>query len=349
VTHRRFVGPNLVSLVRCSLAALLAAIVLGGCSQPKADPAGGDELAGEEAADGGARGADERLSLVMIPKATQATFWNSVRRGAERAATEFGVDLAWMGPARDNDRAEQKKVLQQFLNEGVDGILLAPTDSKALIPDVQTAKAKHIPVLIFDSAIEGEAGTDFISFVATDNEAAGRLGGKHLMSLIGNGGKAILFRHMEGHASTMAREEGALEELTAGGAELLVDNRFSGETSVAAMSTAIAMMDQINAADGVFASNQTSAEGMLLALRQTNLAGRIKFVGFDSSEPLVDGLRNGEISALVVQDPDNMGYTSVKLMVDHLRGREIEPTVNTSVHLVTQENMDDAEIAPLLQ
>jgi ribose transport system substrate-binding protein len=115
------------------------------------------------------------------------------------------------------------------------------------------------------------------------------------------------------------------------------------------MSTAIAMMDQINAADGVFASNQTSAEGMLLALRQTNLAGRIKFVGFDSSEPLVDGLRNGEISALVVQDPDNMGYTSVKLMVDHLRGREIEPIVNTSVHLVTQENMDDAEIAPLLQ
>jgi ribose transport system substrate-binding protein len=209
--------------------------------------------------------------------------------------------------------------------------------------------AKRIPVLIFDSAIDGEAGTDFISYVATDNEAAGRLGGKHLMELIGSGGKAILFRHMEGHASTTAREAGALDEMTSGGAEMLVDNRYSGQTSVAAMTTAMNMIDQIRAADGIFASNQTSAEGLLLALRQNNLAGKIKFVGFDSSPLLIQGLRDGEIAALVVQDPDNMGYTSVKLMVDHLRGRAIEPVVNTSVHLVTQENMDDAEIAPLLK
>lgn len=323
--------------------ALLAVTALAACSKPAATPATGS--GGSDAAEAD----DGKITLVMIPKATQATFWNSVRQGAENAAKEFNVDLTWKGPARDNDRAEQKKVIQQFTNEGYDGILLAPTDSVVLAPDAHTAMAKNIPVLIFDSAIEGEPGVDFISFVATDNEAAGRLGGKHLMELVGQGGKTVLFRHMEGHASTTARESGALDEMKSAGANVLVDNRYSGETSVEAQNAAMNMIDVIRDADGIFASNQTSAEGLLLALRQTNLAGKIKFVGFDSSELLVQGLRDGHISALVVQDPVNMGYTSVKLMVDHLNGQKIEPVVNTSVHLVTPENMNDPEIAPLLR
>jgi ribose transport system substrate-binding protein len=298
-----------------------------------------------------AKGGAAKLHLVMVPKATQATFWNSVRSGAERAAREFDVDLTWKGPSRDNDSSEQKKVLQQFTNEGIDGILLAPVDSVALAPDAQIAMSKDIPVLIFDSAIDGEVGTDFISFVATDSSAAGRLGGKHLMELVGKGGKTVLFRHMEGHASTQAREQGALDEMHAADADVLVENRYSGETSVEAMKTALNMIDQIREADGIFASNQTSAEGLLLALRQTNLAGKIKFVGFDSSPLLVDGLKNGEIAALVVQDPVDMGYKSVKLMVEYLKDKDakIAAVVNTGAHLVTAENMDEPEIAALLK
>jgi ribose transport system substrate-binding protein len=109
------------------------------------------------------------------------------------------------------------------------------------------------------------------------------------------------------------------------------------------------MIDVIREAGGVFASNQTASEGLLLALRQNNLAGKVKVVGFDSSPLLVEGVRNGEIDALVVQDPVKMGYTSVKLMVDHLDGKPIEELVNTEAHLVTRENMDDPDIAPLLK
>jgi ribose transport system substrate-binding protein len=322
-------------------AACVVLVALAGCSGKSADT--DSAASGESASDDGA------LTLVMIPKATQATFWNSVRQGAERAAEEFNVELTWKGPARDNDRAEQKKVVQQFTNEGYDGILLAPTDSVALAPDARTAMAKGIPVLIFDSAIEGEPGKDFISFVATDNEAAGRIGGKHLMELVGEGAKTVLFRHMEGHASTTARESGALDEMKKAGAEVLVDNRYSGETSVDAQNAAMNLIDTIHEAAGIFASNQTSAEGLLLALRQSNLAGKIKFVGFDSSPLLVEGLRDGQIAALVVQDPVDMGYQSVKLMVDHLKGQKIALAVNTGVHLVTPENMNDPEIAPLLK
>jgi ribose transport system substrate-binding protein len=272
-----------------------------------------------------------------------------VREGAEKARDEFDVDLIWKGPVRDNDRASQKQVMQQFTTSGVDGILLSATDKVALAPEVSTASAKGIPVLIFDSAVDGEPGKDFISFVATDNKAAGRMGGKHVMDLVGAKGKVILFRHMEGHQSTTDREVGALEEFAAGNAEILEQDRYSGETASEAQNTALNMIDVIREAQGIFCPNQSSSEGLLLALRQTNLAGKIKVVAFDSSPMLTEALRNGEIAAIVVQDPVRMGFLSVKMMVNHLHHQPIEPLVTTEAHLVTRENMDDPAINALLQ
>jgi ribose transport system substrate-binding protein len=322
-------------------AALVTAIALG-CSQP-ATPGNAAQAGSDAGPSGGKR------TLVMIPKATQSEFWNAVRRGGEQAAKEFGVELLWKGPSSENDRAGQKQVVQQFTNAGVAGILLAPTDSRALAAEVRTATAKGLPVLIFDSAVEGEAGKDYVSFVATDNSAAGRLGGKHLMELVGAGGKTICFRHMEGHESTTKREDGAIEEMKAGGAKILSDDRYTGDSPAAAQNTALNMIDVIRDADGIFASNQTASEGLLLALRKRNLAGKVKFIGFDSSPLLVEALRSGEIDALVVQDPVNMGYQSVKLMLDHLAGKPVDPLTVTDVQLATKANMDDPKIKSLLE
>jgi len=211
------------------------------------------------------------------------------------------------------------------------------------------AKEKGIPVLIFDSALDGEPGEDFVGFIATDNLAAGKLGGKHLMELVGEGGKTILFRHMEGQQSTSLREQGALDEMKAEIADVLVENRYTGKDASEAQRTALNMIDTIREADGIFASNQTASEGLIIALQKNNLTGKVKVVGFDSSPLLVEALAKGEIDALVVQDPVNMGYMSVKAMVDHLDGKKIEPVVSTACKLVTRENMNDAEIKPLIE
>lgn len=321
-----------------AIALLLAAIV--GCSKSSA-PTDAKAPAASEAG-------KAKRTIVMIPKATQSAFWNAVRRGGEQAAKDLDVELLWKGPGSENDRAGQKQVTQQFTNSSIDGICLAPTDSKALAAEVRSATAKGIPVLILDSAVEGEVGKDFISFVATDNTKAGELGGKHLMELVGKGGKTICFRHMEGHESTSKREDGAIAEMKAGDAEILVDDRYTGASQGDAQTTALNMIDVVRKADGLFASNQTASEGVLAALRKTNLAGKVKFVGFDSSPQLVAALRDGEIDALVVQDPVKMGYTAVKLMVDHLDGKPIEQQVITDVRIATKENMDNPEIKPLL-
>jgi ribose transport system substrate-binding protein len=329
---------------RFVLAALLAFLTFVGCSS-NSGPSSADDAATSSSGAGG----EKKFRLAMIPKGVQTSFWNSVREGAEKARDEFGVDLIWKGPARDNDRALQKAVVQQFIGDEVDGILLAATDQAALAPEVHTASARGIPVLIFDSAVDGEQGKDFISFVATDNTEAGRLGGKHVMDLVGKGGKVVLFRHMEGHQSTGNREDGALEEFRAAEADILAEDRYSGENMAEAQNTAINMIDIIREADGIFCPNQSSSEGLLLALRQYNLTDKIKVVAFDSSPLLTQALRDGEIAAIVSQDPVQMGYLSVKLMVEHLRGEAIEPKVTTDVHLVTKENMDNPEISALLQ
>jgi ribose transport system substrate-binding protein len=331
--------------IRALIAASLSVIALAGCSRstPAGAPAGG------KAATGGATESGKRFKIAMIPKGSQTSFWNSVKAGAEQARDEFDVELIWKGPAVDNDRTLQKQLVQQFTSGGVDALLLAATDKTALVPDVHTATARGIPVLIFDSSIEGEPGKDFVSYVATDNRAAGRLGGQHVMDLVGKGGKVILFRHMEGHESTGNREEGALEEFKAAGGEILAEDRYSGENAAEAQKTALNMIDVIREAAGIFCPNQSSSEGLLLALRQHNLAGKIKVVAFDSSPLLTQALRDGEIAAIVSQDPGRMGYLSVKMMVEHLQGKPIEPLVNTDVHLVTRDNMDDPKISPLLQ
>ncbi len=287
--------------------------------------------------------------VAVIPKGTTHVFWQSVERGARRAGEELGARIIWKGPLQESDRAGQIQLVESFTGEKVDGIVLAPLDRRALVRPVREAGAAGIPVVIFDSALEGRAGADFASFVATDNRSAGRLGGAHLAGVLGGAGKVVLLRYQVGSASTDEREAGFLEALgTHPAMEVLVENRYAGATAGEAKTQALNMIDQIRQAGGIFCPNESSTYGMLLALRQEGLAGRVRLVGFDASPPLVQALAGGEIDALVVQDPEGMGYKAVEALLRHLDGLPVEPFVDTGAVLVTKKNMDDPKVRPLL-
>ena len=301
---------------------------------------------------GRTRGERAAPHLVMIPKGTTHVFWKSVEAGARGAAGELGVELEWHGPLVEDDRAQQIQLVQRFVAQGVDGLLLAPLDRRALAAPVAQARARSIPVVIFDSALEGEAGTDFASLVATDNRAGGALAGAHLARLLASEPErtAVLLRYQVGSASTEEREAGFLEALTADGSvRVLVDNRYAGPTAGEAKTSALNMLDSLRAARGIFCSNESATMGMLLALRQEGLAGQVRFVGFDASPPLVAALDAGEIDALVVQNPRKMGDLAVRTMAAVLRGEPVEPRIDTGAVLVTRENRGEPEIAALLE
>ena len=317
----------------------LSALSFAGCdSNP--DGGGGSGAPGD---------GSKRLRIAVIPKGTTHSFWKAVEAGAQEAGKELGVKIVWKGPLKENDRAQQIGIVQQFVSDKVSGIVLAPLDDTALVKPVQSAAQAKIPVVIFDSALKGEQGKDFASFVATDNRKGGQLGGERLAKLLGGKGKVVLLRYQVGSASTMEREAGFLEAIKKNpGIELIVDNRYAGATVGEAKNAAMNLVDKLKQADGVFCPNESSTAGMLLALRQNGLAGKVKFVGFDSSESLLDGLNKGEINALVVQNPKKMGYEGVKTLVSVIKGEEVPASVDTGVAVVDKENLGTPDIKALV-
>ncbi len=304
----------------------------------------------------GPKPVEPKKRIAVIPKGTTHVFWKTVEAGVKKAGEDLGVEIIWKGPLQENDRAQQIQLVQQFTTQGVDGIVLAPLDFKALVAPVKAAAGKKIPTVVFDSALEGEAPKDFVSFVATDSAKAGGLGGEHLVKLTAGHKDAgcIVLRYLAGSASTDARESGAITALrNAANVKIISDKRYGGATSGEAKTAALNMADDLKkvaeSGGGVFCPNESTTMGMLLALRQLNLIGKVKFVGFDASPPLVEALKKGEIDALVVQDPRNMGYKAVEAMVKTLKGETVETRIDTGAVLVTKANMDQPEIKRLIE
>ncbi len=291
------------------------------------------------------------MRIAVIPKGTTHEFWKAVHAGAVKAAKELDVDVVWKGPLKEDDLKSQVDLVQSFTAQGVSGIVLAPLNDKALISSVKGATRAKIPVVIFDSAL---AGGETVSFVATDNRAAGRLAGERMAKLLGSDGKVVLLRYQEGSASTFEREEGFLEGIKkTPSIQIVSDNQYGGATTESAFSASESLLLAKGAdkgdVGGVFCPNESTTFGMLLALQKAKLTGKVRFIGFDASDKLVEGVKSGQIDALVLQDPLGMGYTAVKTLVTHVRGTKVEARIDTGASLVDKANMAEPKIAGLLR
>ncbi len=294
-----------------------------------------------------AQATQKKLTFAVIPKGTTHEFWKSIHAGAVKAGRELGIEIIWKGPQREDDRELQIQVVEDFVSKKVDGIVLAPLDDKALVRPVGDAMKKKIPVVIIDSGLQGK---DYVSFVATDNYKGGLLGGERLGEVMGGKGKAILLRYQEGSASTMERERGFLDAMKKKfpGVQIVSDNQYGGATAELAYQKSENLLNRFPDVEGIFCPNESTTFGMLRALTDAGKAGKVKFVGFDSSEKLIQGLRDGNIHGLVQQNPFKMGELGVKTLAAHLKSEKVEPAIDTGVMVVSKENMDQPEVSRLL-
>ena len=293
-----------------------------------------------------------QITVAVIPKGTSHVFWQSIHAGANKAGKELGVEVIWRGPLREDDRDSQISEVEGFVSRGVSGIALAPLDETALAAPVASATKNKIPVVIFDSGLKSDHQ---VSFVATDNDKGGHLAGEHMVKALGGKGKVVLLRYAEGHDSTHRREEGFLAALKEKpGVEVVSSNQYGGADVEGAYKKAEALLSSYKkpdgqlSVDGIFCPNESSSLAMLRVLEANGWAGKVRFIGFDSSDNLVQGLKDGHIEALVVQDPVRMGYLAVTTLVAHIRGEKVEKRVDTGAQLVTRENMDAPATKELL-
>jgi ribose transport system substrate-binding protein len=288
------------------------------------------------------------LNVVFIPKARDQDFWTFMRQGVDRAVQEDGhVNLTWRGPAHNDDIDSQIQILRIYSKPEVDAIIIASTDRARLVEPVKQAAAQGIKIVVVDSALDGNA---HVNFVTTDNYAAGALAAERISNLLGRQGTVALLRTIAGSGSTDDRANGFIDYLKKNAPHLaVVADVYGGGTRGKAARSAAALLEMYPEVDGIFAVNESASDGMLRALRQAGLAGKKKFIGFDTTEFLLDGLKRQEIHGLVVQDPRQMGYQAMRAAVAAAKGAAIKPAlILTDAVMVTQENYQKPEIRSLL-
>lgn len=302
---------------------------------------------------GGTGNKSQKYTIAVVPKGTTHEFWKTIHAGAVKAARELSqqgtqVDVIWKGPLREDDREQQIQVVEGFTSQGVNGLVLAPLDDRALVRPVEEAQRANLPTVVIDS---GLATDRIVSFVATDNGKGGELAAERLGTLLQGKGKVILLRYQEGSASTHEREEGFLRKLKSSfpNIELISSDQYAGATRDTAKRASENLLNRFgDQVQGIFCPNESSTAGMLLALQDINKAGKVIFIGFDATEALIAAIRDKQLHGTVVQNPFSMGYLGVKTMMEHLQGKPVEKRIDTGVMIVTPENMDTPEVKNLL-
>lgn len=326
----------------CCLALCAAVLFSAGCNKSAENPPASDNSNSAAA-----------YTIAVIPKGTTHEFWKSVHGGAVKAQRDLAaqgikIDVIWKGPLREDDRDQQIQVVENFTSRRVNGIVLAPLDSQALVSPVESAVQTGIPVVVMDSGLKTDK---YVSFVATDNYKGGKMAGEYLGKLLSGKGNVILLRYAVGSASTEERENGFLDAIKEfPDLKILSADQYAGATRETAYQASQNLLNRFgNEVNGIFCANENSTIGMTKALRDIGkAAGKVKLVGFDAGSQSVLDMQSGDVQALAVQNPMLIGELAVKTMVQHLRGEKVEKRIDTGVVLVTPENMNQPDIQQLL-
>ena len=312
---------------------LVALVIFAGC---------GKQPAGEAASPEGAL----KGSIAVIPKGTTHIFWQSVHAGAEAAGKEFGFKIFWNGPERETDRERQIQIIEDFIVQKVSGIVLAPLDKKALIPSVEKLDAIKLPCAIIDSGIDTDK---VLTFAATDNFQGGVLAAKRMGEILGGKGKVVVVKYVPGSGSTTERENGFIETIQKEFPGIqIVDAKYGQDTVETALQATEDLLTRNKDLQGLYACNASTSVGALQGL-QSQKRSEVKMIGFDAEKALLDGLKAGQIDALVVQNPFKMGYEGVKAVALKLKGEAVAKRIDTGVEVITKARLEEPVIKELLK
>jgi ribose transport system substrate-binding protein len=289
---------------------------------------------------------DTRKPVILVcGKTLDSSFWLTVRAGALDAARHSGAKIIWKGPTVETDVAEQIAIVEDYTNKRVDAIALAACDLKALYAPVKKAMDRGISVISFDSGIDPDPT---LSLVATDNLKGAIQAGNVLARLIGQKGKVACIPYIPGAANSILREKGFKMAIGKFPKIKLVAVQYSESDVAKAMAVTENILTANRDLKGLFAANEPSAIGAARTVKARGLAGKVKIVAFDASPLEIKMLQKGIIQGLIVQNPYNMGYTTVKVCVDAWLGKKIAKRIDTGVNVVTMDNFREPFIQKLL-
>lgn len=284
-------------------------------------------------------GAGKSLRLAFVTN-NPADFWTIARKGTEKADAEMAdLDVEFKIPS-DGTAAEQKRIIDDLLAKGIDGIAISPVD-----PENQTqlinSTAKQALVITQDS---DAPKSDRAFYVGTDNVAAGRQAGSLIKEALPDGGKIMIFVGKMDARNAQERYQGIKETLEGSKVEI-IDVRTDDTDRVRAKSNVadtLVKYGDVKALVGLWSYN---GPAIISATRDANKIGQVKIVAFDEEDQTLEGVRDGSVYATVVQQPYEFGYQAIKLMQQVLKGdRSVIPAskqIYVPTLIIKKDNVDD--------
>ncbi|MBA2691989.1 MAG: substrate-binding domain-containing protein [Rubrobacter sp.] len=317
------------------------ALTLAACGAEVRETGGG----GEE----GTGGEDGPVQLAVVPKAVGFDFWATVRAGAECAAEEAEgeVEIQWDGVTQETDVTGQVNLLQNFVSQGVDGLVYAATDAQVLADVSQNALDQGLVVTNIDSGTDPQP--DEIPVFATDNVAAAEDATEYLVKQLGEeGGEVAFIPFQPGTSTNDTRTEGFRNVLEENPQVELVAEQSSESDYNTALQVTQDILTANPELDAIYAANEPGVLGAAEAVRGSGRAEDITIVGWDTAPDELEAVRDGVVSALVAQNPFRMGYDGTNAAVEEIRTGESVEGGDTGSTLVTQDNIDDEEVQAVL-
>jgi ribose transport system substrate-binding protein len=328
------------------LAVLLAASValIAACGAQVRDSGGGGGQGGGEG-----KGENAPVQLAVVPKAIGFDFWEQVRLGAECAAKKASgeVEVQWDGVTAETDVNGQVNLLQNFIEQGVDGLVYAATDAKVLYQVTKSAKQQNVTVVNVDSGTEPQPSD--VPVFATDNVAAAEQVPELMAKELGKeGGEVAFIPFQQGTLTNEQREEGFKKGLKQHPELELVAEQSSQSDYNKALQVTEDILTANPNLDAIFAANEPGVLGAAEAVRQAGKAGDIVIIGWDASPEEIQGVEDGVISALVVQNPFRMGYEGTNAAVKIIREGATVQSEDTGSTIVTKDNLNDPKVQSVL-
>jgi ribose transport system substrate-binding protein len=284
--------------------------------------------------------------IPLISKGFQHQFWQAVKQGAEKAAKDYNVVITFEGPENESMVDKQIDMLSAALAKGPSALCIAALDSKAVIPLLEKAKAAKIPVVGFDSGVDSDIP---VTTAATDNLAAAALAADKMAALIGGSGKVGVIVHDQTSRTGIDRRDGFLNQMKAKYPKIqIIGPQYGGGDQLKSADLAKAMIQSNPDIKGFFGGNEGSAIGVVKAVQELGMSGKLVVIGYDSGKAQLDAIRSGLMAGAITQDPIGIGYKAVESAVKALKGEKLPKTIDTGFHWYDKTNIDDPAIAALL-
>lgn len=331
-------GLLLVALVACAPAAAPAAPAADTAAEPAAT-----EVVAEEAA---TTDSGEKPYIPIISKGFQHQFWQAVKAGADQAAIDFDVEITFEGPETEAMVDKQLEMVQTALDKNPDALCIAALDSQALVPLLERAQEAGIPVVGFDSGVDSDIP---VTTAATDNIAAAAVAADKMAELIGGEGEIAVIVHDQTSRTGIDRRDGFVNRIESEYPNItIVDLQYGGGDQLKSTDLAKAIIQAHPNLKGFFGANEGSAIGVLNAVTESGMEGKIVVIGYDSGKQQMDAIRSGAMAGAITQNPVGIGYKCVEAAVMALNGETLDPVTDTGFFWYDATNIDSDEIQPLL-